>query len=888
MKTIAFLLSGLFICSISFSQGNALENYKSGRIETVINSQWTFNYFSAAGENKGYELPGFDDSRWVAISIPHTWSTFETTGELHPFIRNASENDNPYWWTGWGWYRKHFSVKKEYSDRKIFIEFEGVQKYCKVWINGKYLGDHKGGYGSFDFDISQFVRLGEDNVIAVAVNNRPKDDFGGIPPVPPANFDVYGGIYRDVVLVLKDRLFIPMQGSASHEGGTFITTPLVSVKEGIVRIQTWVKNDNPQKKTCTLLTSIFDASDKIVQELKTESVIDPGQLYKFDQTLRPIKKPHLWSGDDPYLYKVVTQVMDGKTLNDVLLSPLGFRWFSWNSKENCLYVNGKKMSIHGGNRHQDFPWLGDAIPKWITLMDLKDISENLKYNFIQTGDYPNDKYVYDLTDKLGIVVQEGYPGVNDKETSIPILQQQMREMVRRDRNHPSIIFWNNGEVQGLTSNSKFIMNEDSTRILMKRVLNSSDRNLYADHGADVEFLNSPLLHVDANGEEDPYRIPKAAKAMRVAKTEFLTAEQPTKVTLTASNTRIPADRSSLVLIKADIVDSKGNHVSGVDNTIKWMLTGPATLVGPAVYESDKNKHHEMDGIWYLDMPVSNIIRSTGKPGKIHLTVSASGLTSGSLDITAEEVVTDNSVITQPVLRDEGRIPVTRILLKANRLDDVPRDIKSTSGELNLGNSDKSGYKKLISEYVLKDNPLIDTTLIEFRTLTDLLAFQLLNSNGHLNADDYNFNADHYNNCRLISGYINSTKLPPLFKDGLKKYYSDAIIIKGNEKNAGEEMNWLNWIPSGGTVVVVSDEKTNVTLKGAIISKKSDLADVIAAVYPQFANFSQEARDRALLFIGKANPYVHQKIAEENGKQTITYTAEKGQPILVPLLKFISE
>jgi hypothetical protein len=888
MKLISFLLSGLFFFSISFSQKTTVENQKSNRIEKVFNSQWTFNYFSAAGENKGYESPGFDDSRWVAISIPHTWSTYETTGELHPFIRNASENDNPYWWTGWGWYRKHFSVKKEYSDKKIFIEFEGVQKYCKVWINGKYLGDHKGGYGSFDFDISQFVRLGEDNVIAVAVNNRQKDDFGGIPPVSATNFDVYGGIYRDVVLVLKDRLFIPMQGSVSHEGGTFITTPLVSLKEGIVRVQTWVKNDNPQKKTCTLLTSISDGSEKIVQELKTETAIDPGQLYKFDQTFKPIKKPHLWSGDDPYLYKVISQVMDGKTLTDVLSSPLGFRWFSWNNKENCLYVNGKKMLIHGGNRYQDFPWLGDAIPKWLTLMDLKDISENLKYNFIQTGNYPNDKYVYNLTDKLGIVVQEEYPGIDDKEFSASILEQQMREMVRRDRNHPSIMLWNTGNEPKRSTSSKFLMNEDSTRILMTRVLNSPDENLYADHGADIEFLNSPLLNVDPNGYEDPYRIPKTTKTVKAIKTEFLTTEQPSKITLAASNNRIPADRSSLVLVKADIVDNKGNHVSGVDNTIKWTLTGPATLVGPAVYESDKNKRHEMEGIWYLYMPVSNIIRSTGKPGKIHLTVSASGLTSGSLDITAEDVLTDNSVISEPLLRDEGRIPVTRILLKVNRLDDVPREIKSTSGELNLGNSDKSGYKKLISEYLLKDNPLIDTTLIEFRTLTDLLAFQLLNSNGHLNSDDYNFNADHYNNCRLISGYINSTKLPPLFKDGLKKYYSDAIIIKGNEKNAGEEMNWLNWIPSGGTVVVVPDEKSNITLKGAIISKKSGLADVIAAVYPQFATFSQEARDRALLFIGKANPYVRQDIVEENGKQTISYTAEKGQPILIPLLKFISE
>jgi len=124
--------------------------------------------------------------KWPAVSIPHTWSTFETTGEFHPFIR-SSESENPYWWTGWGWYRKHFSVSKEYSDRKAFIEFEGVQKYCKVWVNGKYLGDHKGGYGSFDFDISAVLKPGEDNVIVVAVNNRQKDEFK-IPPLSAGDF----------------------------------------------------------------------------------------------------------------------------------------------------------------------------------------------------------------------------------------------------------------------------------------------------------------------------------------------------------------------------------------------------------------------------------------------------------------------------------------------------------------------------------------------------------------------------------------------------------------------------------------------------------------------------------------------------------------------------
>jgi hypothetical protein len=202
---------------------------------------------------------------------------------------------------------------------------------------------------------------------------------------------------------------------------------------------------------------------------------------------------------------------------------------------------------------------------------------------------------------------------------------------------------------------------------------------------------------------------------------------------------------------------------------------------------------------------------------------------------------------------------------------------------------------MLRDYILKNNPVLDTTTIEFRTLNDLFGTQLLNSGGHLTANDYNFNLDHYNNCRLICSYIYSTKLPSLFKEGLKKYYSDAIINKGSEKNAGEEMNWLNWIPSGGTVVIVQSEKPGANLKGVILTDNTGLAEIISAVYPQFVKFSQEAKERALIFVSKMNPYVHatslsdQSQEGDNAKQTsVSYTAEKGQPILIPLLKFISE
>jgi len=1036
MKIIAFWFTLLLTFSVSLAQKQAPVSQKSRRIEKVINSQWTFNYFQGAGNNKGYEAPELDDSRWKAVSIPHTWSTYETTGEIHPFIKSLSESEDPYWWAGWGWYRKHFSINRDYSDRKIFIEFEGVQKFCRVWINGKYLGEHKGGYGSFDFDLTQYVKPGEDNILAVAVYNRQKDEYK-IPPVAAGKFNVYGGIYRDVKLVLTDKMYIPMQGSAIHEGGTFVTTPKISEKEATARVRTWVKNDYPDRKACTLVSTIVDAGGNVIQVAKTSVDINPGDVFGFDQTFKPVKNPHLWSSEDPYLYSVKTQVTDGKTIIDEYSSPLGFRRYRWNFADNSLLLNNKKVILHGGVRNQDYPWLGDAIPKWITETDINDLAVNLNFNFLRTANYPNDKYVYDLADKLGIVVAEELPNTGDQEFSADTQEQQLKEMIRRDRNHPGIMFWVMGDEASHPVDPKFAVAEDTTRILAAwkvkdgssgSLVKVTDRNLpvnelpvssvrgwynrdvknleptavrqsgteenavkilasdgrfgkgnlvslaYNDHGSNQLFINSPLLNVNTEGSVDIYRNPKYAyyfwqanysknpmvfirphywrskylgqqkdivvntncekvellvngeskgtkipaqsdlnsvtfsnvtveagsltaigtKDGKTVKKEIVLAGKPVKLVITGSHMKIAADRASVAIITADIVDTWGNHVYGASNTIKWNVSGPATLAGPPVYESDLERNQEMEGVWYTDMPVSNIIRSTGEKGLIHISVSAGELASGTLDITAEELTSDNSVISEPVLKDEGRMPVPKKVLRSSRLDEVPREIKEATEEINLGNSDKQGYKKAIREYIRKENESVDTTTVEFRTLTNIFASLLSNSAGRIIADDYNFNTAHYNNCKLISKYINSTKLPQPFKDGLRKYYSEEVIIKGTEKNAGDEMNWLNWIPSGGTVVIVQDDRQPAAVKGVIYTRKSELSDIIAVVYPQFVNFSREAKVRALTFISKANPYVHPaqsnaaQPADNADKSDVSFVAEPGRPVLIPLLKFLSE
>src|SRR5260370_37673193 len=227
------------------------------------------------------------------------------------------------------------------------------------------------------------------------------------------NFDVYGGIYRDVRLVIRDHLSIPFQGSADQEGGTFVTTPQVSEASGAVDVRTWVRNEYGEAKQCSLVTTVLDADGQKVLESSAAQTIQPGQTFEFHQNLGALARPHLWSPDSPYLYKVTSEVREGQRLADTYTSPLGFRWFTWNYPEKRLYLNGKKTILHGINRHQEYPWLRDAIPKWMHQQDLEDIRYNMGINFQRTVHYPNDPYVYNECDRLGFLLIEELPNIKD-------------------------------------------------------------------------------------------------------------------------------------------------------------------------------------------------------------------------------------------------------------------------------------------------------------------------------------------------------------------------------------------------------------------------------------------------------------------------------------------
>lgn len=829
----------MVVCSLTVSaQNKTAASQVSQRADKIINSNWTFNYFPSISAEKGYESPSYDDSKWIAVSIPHTWQIYETTRELNRGINNSSD---AYWSEGWGWYRKHFSINQTYEGRKVFIEFEGVQKYCKIWVNGIYVGDHNGGYGSFDFDITQQVKKSGDNLIAVAVNNKRKDK-SDTQQGTSGNYYLYGGIYRNVTIALRNKVYIPMQGSSSHEGATFITTPELSAKSGLVRIQTWVKNDNPQTRNCVLQTSIFDAANKLVQQVRSSADIKPNQVHRFDQTTKPVKNPHLWSPADPYLYKVVFEVSDGNTISDTYEHLFGFRWFRWEPAENILYVNGKKtpLIVRGSIKYS---LRGDVIPPWLSEMQYDGISGKQVYNIMRVDACSNVRSIYALADKNGIIIDETIPDLAD---SPEFQEQQTKAIIARSRNNPSVMFRSINKSADKALLSKLIMSLDSTRIL-----------------TDDGFISANTFN------EVPAQSPMAG--------------EPAKLVLKASHNKISADRGSIVVLDAGIVDSKGVPAGVEGKFLKWSVSGPAVLIGPAMYGR---------GFLQTDIPAANVIRSTGEPGNIRVTVSATGLASGSVLISSEAVSADNSIIAETVLKNEGRTGLDRMVLQSSRLEEIPREIKLSEQPIKLTATGKDGYRKAIREQIINNNPSLDTTTTEFRVLADLFAAYLSNNSGHMIVDDYNFNVDNFNTCRLILGYINATKLPPAFKEGLRVYYSNSVIRDGIEKNAGDEMNWLNWIPSGGTVVYYVPEAKTSMVKGTLTTSRSELRDLISLVHPGFEKFSYDARERALVFISKMNPYIRTEEKSEivDGKNvtTIQLLAEQGQPVLIPLFKFIAE
>ena len=409
------------------------------RITRSLNAGWRFKRQGTPGagtepEFVGAERPGYDDSVWQRVVVPHTWD---------------ATSDNPFCvsdhFRGLAWYRREVEVPVAWRGRRVWIEFKAVFQVADVYANGHHLGRHVGGFTGFAFDMTDHLKFGSKNLLAVLVNDVLDPN---IAPANETNVPGYGGIYRSVSMVAMDPLHV-------QRNGTWVTTEQVGDNTK-VRIRTWVQNQNSMEQAFSLKRLILDAEGREVARLEANGNVDASAVKEIEQTAS-ISSPHPWSPDDPYLYQLVSTVSDGRSDTDRHVTTFGVRFMGHDAAKGFT-LNGKPIVLRGVDRRQDYGFLGDAVPEAIGVKDVRLMKE-MGVNFIRTSHYPQDPAVIDACDRLGILVWEEVPNIKihlyrpplDGEESIYTtrfaralmqnIKHQLKEMIERDRNHPSIIIW---------------------------------------------------------------------------------------------------------------------------------------------------------------------------------------------------------------------------------------------------------------------------------------------------------------------------------------------------------------------------------------------------------------------------------------------------------------
>lgn len=411
----------------------------SPRSEQTIDDGWRYR----AGGVSFAESPKTDDSNWQRVSLPHTWNAQD------PF------DDTPGYRRGIGWYRKTLTLDSSLRAKRVFLHFEGANQVARVYVNGAFAGEHRGGYTAFTLDVTRLLRFDgatNENEIAVEVNNAHD------PSIPPLSvgYALYGGIYRDVWLVATDSVHATL---TDHGGpGVYVSTPAVSRASGTVAVRGTITNDAGVAKRLRVVSTLIDADGRAVATDAANVDVAAGRDGGWTQTLPAIRAPHLWSPEDPYLYHVRTDVYDGSVLRDRVMSPLGFRWYRFDPHEG-FFLNGAKYVIHGTNRHQDYAGIGSALSNEMHERDMELIKE-MGANFVRLAHYPQDPAVLEAADRLGLLIWEEIPVV-DYITPSPeftaTAENMVREMIRQGYDHPSVIMWG-------TMNEVFLWSPEGARI----------------------------------------------------------------------------------------------------------------------------------------------------------------------------------------------------------------------------------------------------------------------------------------------------------------------------------------------------------------------------------------------------------------------------------------
>ena len=406
----------------------------------------------------------FDDNDWGTINLPHDWAV-----EL-PFV-NPPEYELYHAFHGYkplgvafpensiGWYRKSFTLSPNDSLNKYVLQFDGVYRNCKVFVNGDYIGENESGYNTFQIDITNYLYFGKSNLIVVKVD---ASQFEGW-------WYEGAGIYRHVWLIQTNQIHIPVNGMYIYS--------VVKDDEAIIYLETGIENSSYQKSKCELEAYVIDSKGSKIAQTASKNVELIDNVVKKLQQEMIISHPHLWSIEDPYLYRVVSVIKkDGKTI-DTLAIRFGIRTIV--ATEQGLFLNGHYLKIKGLCNHQDHAGVGTAIPDAIQYYRIKLLKE-MGANAYRTSHNAATPEVLDACDELGILVLAETRQFGTSEASL----KEWEDLIVRDRNHPSLFMWCMGNEENVLQRTERGRRIALSMMAKQRELDPSRTVTFGDNSAE--------------------------------------------------------------------------------------------------------------------------------------------------------------------------------------------------------------------------------------------------------------------------------------------------------------------------------------------------------------------------------------------------------------------
>jgi beta-galactosidase len=376
-----------------------------------------FSYITKTGYGDGPAAKDFDDRPWRTLNLPHDWAVEQDFSADASHSHGYKTVGRQFPETSVGWYRKTFTIPASDVSKKISIQFDGIHRDAKIWINGFYLGNESSGYYDINYDLTPYLNYGGENVIAVRVDVTLEEGW----------FYEGAGIYRHVWLNKTEHLHVAYNG-------TFVTSEVKENKAKLT-IQTQVQNDFYNEKHFDIIHEIIDVEGKIVTSTSTKLVNIASVSTKEITSTVEVKSPILWSLENPYLYTLLTKVYENSEIVDEYETNFGIRTIRFDAEEG-FFLNNKHVKIKGTCNHQDHAGVGTAIPDALQEFRIKRL-QSFGSNAYRCSHNPPTSELLDACDKLGMLVMVE----NRLLSTSPEAIDRLNRMLKRDRNHPSVIIW---------------------------------------------------------------------------------------------------------------------------------------------------------------------------------------------------------------------------------------------------------------------------------------------------------------------------------------------------------------------------------------------------------------------------------------------------------------